>query len=45
MIEVMENRLKSTPKESDNYKRIYKWVKESEIWVDLYRDRIKEEIG
>lgn len=45
MIEVMENRLKSAPKESDNYKKIYKWVKESEIWVDLYRDRIKEEIG
>lgn len=45
MIDVMEERLKNTNKKSKDYERIFTWVKESEIWVELYRDKIKEEIG
>ena len=45
MIDVMEERLKNIVKKSKNYERIFTWVKESEIWVELYRDKIKEEIG
>lgn len=45
MIDVMEERLKNTVKKSKDYERIFTWVKESEIWVELYRDKIKEEIG
>lgn len=42
--EVMESRLKNIDKTNNSYERIYQWVKWSEVWVDLYEDRIKEEI-
>lgn len=42
--EVMESRLKNLNKNDTYYERIYQWVKWSEVWVDLYEDRIKEEI-
>lgn len=45
MIEVMEKRLSKSDKAKNNYQRIFTWVRQSEIWVELYRDRIKEEIG
>ncbi len=45
MIDVMEERLKNIVKKSKDYERIFTWIKESEIWVELYRDKIKEEIG
>ena len=40
----MESRLKNIDKTNNSYERIYQWVKWSEVWVDLYEDRIKEEI-
>lgn len=45
IIEVMESKLSGLDKESPDYQRIYQWVKWSEVWVEMYRDRIKEEIG
>ncbi len=45
MKKVMEKRLLNTPKSSANYAQIFKWVKESEIWVDLYQERMEKEIG
>jgi aminoglycoside phosphotransferase (APT) family kinase protein len=45
MTNVMDERLKATPKDSRTYERIYQWVGWSKIWVDLYRDRITKRIG
>lgn len=45
MRNVMEDRLAKTPKETMDYSRIFKWVRESEIWVELYEERITKEIG
>ena len=43
MIQVMDSRLKRSVKQ--NYKRIFEWIGWSKVFVELYRDRIKEEIG
>lgn len=45
MMKVMEARLAKTDKSESNYPRIFTWVRQSEIWVELYRDRITKEIG
>lgn len=41
----MENRLLVLNKDDKQYKRIYQWVKWSEVWVELYASKIKEFIG
>lgn len=45
MIAVMESRLLVFNKDDKQYKRIYRWVKWSEAWVELYANKIKEFIG
>lgn len=45
MISVMESRLEGMSKDNPQYSRIYQWVKWSETWVELYREKITERIG
>ena len=40
----MESRLKNIDRSDNSYERIYQWVKWSEVWVDLYEDKIRCEI-
>lgn len=42
--QVMESRLKNIDRSDNSYERIYQWVKWSEVWVDLYEDKIRCEI-
>ena len=45
MILVMNNAIKGTSNDNPNYQRIYEWVGWSKIWVELFRDKIKQDIG
>lgn len=45
LMETMENRLKDKEPLDEDYERIRGWVRYSETWVVLYRERIKREIG
>ena len=45
IIVVMDKALQGTPKDSPNYQRVFEWVGWSKIWVELFRNKITEEIG
>lgn len=45
IIEVMQSRIKNITPNNPQYERLYQWVKWSEIWVDLYCEKIREMIG
>lgn len=41
---VMESKLKNINRVDNSYEHIYQWVKWSEVWLDLYEEKIREEI-
>lgn len=45
MIDVMESQIQKIPKSHPHYGNIYQWVKWSEIWVELFREKINRETG
>lgn len=45
IIYVMEEKLSKTGVKNKDYEKVFQWVKRSECWVELYRNKIKEFIG
>lgn len=45
MIDVMEEKLRKTDLKNKDYEKVFQWVKRSQCWVELYRNKITEFIG
>ena len=45
IIDVMEEKLRKTDLKNKDYEKVFQWVKRSECWVELYRNKITEFIG
>ena len=45
IIDVMEEKLCKTDVKNKDYEKVFQWVKRSQCWVELYRNKITEFIG
>ena len=45
IIDVMEEKLRKTDVKNKDYEKVFQWVKRSQCWVELYRNKITEFIG
>lgn len=45
IIDVMEEKLRKTDIKNKDYEKVFQWVKRSQCWVELYRNKITEFIG